>query len=475
MAKIGSIHTVSSGYLSMPQINENFTTIVDAFANTLSLDGSTPNSMAADLDMNGNQILNAVFDLTFDDIDGVLTVAKGGTGRTTIADTLSDYGFTTFGKTLVGLSDVSALTTLLGVSGVSDGDKGDIVVSSTGSVWTIDSSVLSSFGRTLIDDVSASAARTTLGLGTLATQSGTFSGTSSGINTGDQDLSSYLTSATAASTYVPLTRTINSQALSGNITLTTANIADSLNKRYVTDANLTTLAATSGTNTGDQTITLTGDVTGTGTGSFAATIGNGKVTLAKIANASASSKLLGAGSAGSGSAYTEITLGTNLTMSGTTLNASGGSGSAPYVDTTAVSNTGGSATNLITYNLPANTLSSNGKVLRITVWGTVVNNANTKTVTLNFGSTVLKTNTVLTSSTNTWKIQAYVIRTGSNAQIYSSTFDQTGGAGASGVALTEDSGTSAQTDSSTITIKCTGNSTTTNDITQKALIVEVLG
>jgi hypothetical protein len=47
------------------------------------------------------------------------------------------------------------------------------------------------------------------------------------------------------------------------------------------------------------------------------------VTLAKIANASANSKLLGSGSAGSGAAYSELTLGTNLSMSSTTLNASG--------------------------------------------------------------------------------------------------------------------------------------------------------
>jgi hypothetical protein len=40
----------------------------------------------------------------------------------------------------------------------------------------------------------------------------------------------------------------------------------------------------SGTNTGDQTITLTGDVTGTGTGSFAATIAALAVTSAKIAD-----------------------------------------------------------------------------------------------------------------------------------------------------------------------------------------------
>lgn len=58
-------------------------------------------------------------------------------------------------------------------------------------------------------------ARTNLGLGTLATQNGTFSGThsgtSSGTNTGDQDLSGL----------VPKTTTINGFALSANITITT--------------------------------------------------------------------------------------------------------------------------------------------------------------------------------------------------------------------------------------------------------------
>jgi tail-like repeat protein/collagen triple helix repeat protein len=82
--------------------------------------------------------------------------------------------------------------------GFSDGDKGDIVISGVGTVLTIDTGVVTTAkmggdvttaGKALLDDADAAAQRTTLGLGTLATQSGTFSGTSSGTNTGDQDLS----------------------------------------------------------------------------------------------------------------------------------------------------------------------------------------------------------------------------------------------------------------------------------------------
>src|SRR5689334_15166998 len=84
---------------------------------------------------------------------------------------------------------------------------------------------------------------------------------------------------------------------------------------------------------GNYITALTSDVTASGPGSAAATIANNAVTtvkinntavtLAKIQNATANSKLLGSGAAGSGASYSELTLGTNLSMSGTTLNASG--------------------------------------------------------------------------------------------------------------------------------------------------------
>ncbi len=83
-------------------------------------------------------------------------------------------------------------------------------------------------------------------------------------------------------------------------------------------------ASISGTNTGDQTITLTGDVTGSGTGSFAATIANNAVTYAKMQAVSTTNKLLGSSS--TTTPVQEITIGTGLTLTGTTLTASGSGG-----------------------------------------------------------------------------------------------------------------------------------------------------
>ena len=72
------------------------------------------------------------------------------------------------------------------IQNVSATDK--LVGRSTAGAGVIEEIPLTAAGRALIDDVDAAAQRTTLGLGTLATQSGTFSGTSSGSNTGDQTI-----------------------------------------------------------------------------------------------------------------------------------------------------------------------------------------------------------------------------------------------------------------------------------------------
>tara|TARA_R100001510_G_scaffold18616_1_gene16116 strand:+ start:530 stop:823 length:294 start_codon:yes stop_codon:yes gene_type:complete len=58
MPKRPDINTISSGYASQSQLNENFTNIQRAFDNTVSLDGSVPNAMSGDLDLNNNDLLN---------------------------------------------------------------------------------------------------------------------------------------------------------------------------------------------------------------------------------------------------------------------------------------------------------------------------------------------------------------------------------------------------------------------------------
>ena len=146
--------------------------------------------------------------------------------------------------------------------------------------------------------------------------------------------------------------------VSGTVTNPTTTPAISLALGAITPSSVAasgtvTGSNLSGSNTGDQTITLTGDVTGSGTGSFAATIGANKVTYGKIQDASGVSKLLG--SAASGAAITEITLGTNLSMSGSTLNAAVASGSVTSVNadggTTGMTFSGGPITSSGTLTL----------------------------------------------------------------------------------------------------------------------------
>ena len=59
MAKRPNLGQISSSVFTVSQLNDAYGKIDTAFDNTLSRDGSTPNTMNADLDMNSNDVLNA--------------------------------------------------------------------------------------------------------------------------------------------------------------------------------------------------------------------------------------------------------------------------------------------------------------------------------------------------------------------------------------------------------------------------------
>jgi hypothetical protein len=136
---------------------------------------------------------------------GSASTARSNLGLGALAVLADAPAGTLTGTTLAANVTASSLLSAAG------GTFGTAAFTASGAYQPLDSDLTSiaalsttSFGRGLLDDADAAAGRTSLGLGTLATQSGTFSGTSSGSNTGDQDLSSYATTAAVAAGYQPL-------------------------------------------------------------------------------------------------------------------------------------------------------------------------------------------------------------------------------------------------------------------------------
>ena len=171
MAKGPTITTIASGYYSRTALNNNFTNIDAAFDNTLSLDGSTPNSMQGDLDLNGNQVINGVgkFNTLYldNDLVGNLSTAFTFLGAWVTGTSYSAYDVVTdSGNTYIALethtagstfsTDLSAAKwSILAAKGASGAGTGDMLVANN-----------------LSDVANAATSRSNLGLG--ASDSPTF-------------------------------------------------------------------------------------------------------------------------------------------------------------------------------------------------------------------------------------------------------------------------------------------------------------
>ena len=138
------------------------------------------------------------------------------------------------------------------------------------------------------------------------------------------------------------------------------------------------------------------------------------------------------------------------------------------VNTTKVGNVGTGEDDLITYSLPANSLSADGKGVKIKAWGTTAANGNTKTIKLHFGSTVVRQIGASAINDKDWKIDAIVIRTGASTQ------DALGTEIVDSIALNTHSEPGEDTTTAT-TIKVTGEATSNNDIVCEGMFTEYIG
>lgn len=113
------LNTISSGYGSVDALNDNFDIIEEGFDNTLSRDGSSPNEMAASLDMSGNHIINLGAPSGVNDAARLIDISDSDATGVASAILRAELGSTSInlGASLIGINDVAADFTATTVEG----------------------------------------------------------------------------------------------------------------------------------------------------------------------------------------------------------------------------------------------------------------------------------------------------------------------------------------------------------------------
>jgi hypothetical protein len=172
------------------------------------------------------------------------------------------------------------------------------------------------------------------------------------------------------------------------------------------------------------------------------------------------------------------TLPNDIDVDAGTGTAEAGVGGVLYISTTSAQ-TGANTTetDLQTYSLPANTLSTNTYGVRITAWGTTAANGNDKTLKIYFGATAVVNTGAGSNNAHTWRSVAEVFRTGASAQeAIGVALSKAGGAwNGSMLGQTTSSQPAADT-TAAITIKVTGLNGTASagDLVCRGMTVEFL-
>lgn len=142
-------------------------------------------------------------------------------------------------------------------------------------------------------------------------------------------------------------------------------------------------------------------------------------------------------------------------------------GAGTRVSTTSFATVTQAKETVATIALPANSMSTNGKSIRVVVWGITAANANVKVVTIDFGATTVSTLSNATNGGN-MVVEAIITRTGAATQ-------EAIGWGVTGTVASSTRTTPAETTTGAINILATATTVTAaGDFTFKGMVVEFL-